>query len=58
MILSHFSLAPMHPVEDRIRLAARNGFVGIGLYVGQYIELEKQGLAEGYLQDLDRKSVV
>lgn len=52
LILSHFSLAPMHPVEDRIRLAARNGFVGIGLYVGHYIELEKQGLAEGYLQDL------
>ncbi len=58
LILSHFSLAPMHPVEDRIRLAARNGFVGIGLYVGQYIELEKQGLAEGYLGDLlDEHSV-
>jgi sugar phosphate isomerase/epimerase len=52
LILSHFSLAPMHPVEDRIRLAAENGFVGIGLYIGQYLELEKEGLAEGWLQEL------
>jgi len=52
LILSHFSLAPMHPIEDRIRLAARNGFSGIGLYVGHYIELEKQGLAGGYLHEL------
>ena len=52
LILSHFSLAPMHPIEERVRLAATNGFAGIGLYVGQYIELEKQGLADGYLQEL------
>ena len=58
LILSHFSLAPMHPVEDRIRLAAENGFVGIGLYIGQYLELEKEGLAEGWLQELlDRHGV-
>lgn len=52
LILSHFSLAPMHPIEDRVRLAAENGFRGIGLYVGQYLELEKQGRAEGYLREL------
>ena len=26
LILSHFTLAPMHPIEERVRLAAANGF--------------------------------
>jgi sugar phosphate isomerase/epimerase len=58
LILSHFSLAPMHPIEDRVRLAAANGFAGIGLYVGQFLELEKEGLGGDYLSELlDRYSV-
>lgn len=58
LILSHFSLAPMHPIEERVRLAAANGFAGIGLYVGQYIELENLGLATGYLSELLEESGV
>lgn len=42
-VLSHFTLAPMHPIEDRIRLAAENGFGSIGLFVGQFLELEQNG---------------
>jgi len=52
LILSHFTLAPMHPIEDRIELAARNGFAGIGLFVGQYAELEKQGWTPSRLAEL------
>ena len=43
MVLSHFTLAPMHPFEDRLRLAAENGFGSIGLFVGQFLQLEKEG---------------
>lgn len=52
LILSHFTLAPMHPIEERIELAARNGFAGIGLFVGHYAELEKQGWAPERLAEL------
>jgi len=30
LVLSHFSLGRQHPIEDRVRLAAANGFAGIG----------------------------
>ncbi|TEX45420.1 MAG: hypothetical protein B7C54_10030 [Acidimicrobiales bacterium mtb01] len=52
LILSHFTLAPMHPIEERVRLAAANGFAGIGLFVGQYLALEKEGFAPHGLADL------
>ena len=52
LILSHFTLAPMHPIEERVRLAAANGFAGIGLFVGQYLALEKDGFAPNGLADL------
>jgi sugar phosphate isomerase/epimerase len=52
LVLSHFSLARDHPIEDRIRLAATNGFAGIGLFVGQYRGLEASGDAPGRLRDL------
>ena len=52
LILSHFSLSPMHDIEERVRLASENGFSGIGLYVGQYIELEKSGFAPHGLDEL------
>lgn len=52
LILSHFSLSPMHDIHERVELAALNGFVGIGLYVGQYIELEKSGFAPHGLDEL------
>ncbi len=52
LVLSHFSLGRTHPIEDRIRHAAANGFAGIGLYVGHYAQLEREGLAPGCLRDL------
>lgn len=47
MVLSHFSLARHHPVDDRIAAAAAAGFDGIGLYAGDAGHI----LAEG--GDLD-----
>ena len=51
-MLSHFSLARNHPIDERIRLAAAHGFAAIGLYVGQYAQLERDGVAPGRLHDL------
>jgi len=52
LVLSHFSLARAHPVEHRVALAARHGFRGIGLYAGQYLQLEADGFAPHGLRDL------
>ncbi len=51
-MLSHFSLARAHPIEDRVRLAAAAGFSAIGLYVGQYEQLERDGFAPHGLREL------
>lgn len=51
-MLSHFSLRRDHPIEDRVALAAAAGFAGIGLYVGQYRELEAAGFAPNGLAEL------
>jgi sugar phosphate isomerase/epimerase len=52
LVLSHFSLARDHPIADRVALAAGAGFAGIGLYVGQYAKLERDGFAPGGLREL------
>lgn len=52
LVLSHFTLARAHPIADRVALAARHGFAGIGLYLGQYRQLEADGFAPGGLRDL------
>ena len=52
LVLSHFSLARDHPVESRVELAASAGFAAIGLYVGQYRQLELEGFAPHGLRDL------
>ncbi len=52
VVLSHFSLARMHPIEDRVRLAAAAGFDGIGLYVGHYAQLEADRFAPNGLREL------
>jgi sugar phosphate isomerase/epimerase len=52
LVLSHFSLAREHPIEHRVTLAAAAGFAGIGLYVGQYRELEASGFAPTGLAEL------
>jgi sugar phosphate isomerase/epimerase len=36
LVLSHFSLARDHPLEDRVRAAAAAGFDGIGFFAGQF----------------------
>jgi sugar phosphate isomerase/epimerase len=51
-VLSHFTLSRNHPIADRVRLAAANGFDSIGLYVGQYRQLEDDGFAPGGLREL------
>jgi sugar phosphate isomerase/epimerase len=52
LVLSHFSLAPAHPIAERVALAAENGFESIGLYIGHYAELEREGFAPHGLRDL------
>lgn len=52
LVLSHFSLARQHPIHERVALAARHGFAGIGLYLGHYRQLEADGFAPGGLRDL------
>lgn len=52
IVLSHFSLARYHPIDDRIRLAAAHGFDGIGMYIGHYAQLERSGDAPGRLGEL------
>jgi sugar phosphate isomerase/epimerase len=42
----------VHPVRERIELAAANGFAGIGLWVEQYRQLEAGGQAPGPLREL------
>lgn len=51
-VLSHFTLSPMYPFEDRVRLAAANGFGSIGLFVGQFLDLEKQGWSIDRMRDV------
>lgn len=45
LVLSHFTLARNHPLDDRIAAAGAAGFAGIGLFAGQYAQLRKDGLA-------------
>ncbi len=52
VVLSHFSLAPHHPIEDRVASAAAAGFSGIGLYTEDYRQLESDGFAPSGLRDL------
>jgi sugar phosphate isomerase/epimerase len=52
LVLSHFSLARLHPVAERVALASSNGFAGIGMWAEQYRLLEAQGDAPGPLRDL------
>ncbi|MEY3679426.1 MAG: hypothetical protein RL547_38, partial [Actinomycetota bacterium] len=48
----------MHPIEDRIRLAAEHGFGSIGLFVGQFLALEKEGWSTSRIAEtLDQHGV-
>jgi sugar phosphate isomerase/epimerase len=52
LVLSHFSLARDHPIDDRIRSASAAGFAGIGLYAGQYRQLLNDGITAASVRDL------
>lgn len=52
LILNHFSLEREQPIVQRIELAAKAGFAGIGMFVGQYAALEADGFAPNGLRDL------
>lgn len=59
LVLSYFSLDRQHPMEDRVAAAAAAGFAGIGLYIGEYQRLQREGLAGAWLNDLlDRYGMV
>ncbi len=52
LVLSHFTLARDHPIEDRIAAAGAAGFVGIGLFAGQYRQLLADGWSARRLHEL------
>ena len=51
LVLSYFSLARDHPLEDRLAAATAAGISGIGLYIGEFQRLKKCGLADGWLEE-------
>jgi sugar phosphate isomerase/epimerase len=52
LVLSHFTLARDHPVDDRIAAAAAAGIGSIGLFAGQYLALLRDGWSAGALHEL------
>ena len=52
LVLSHFTLARDHPLDDRIRAAGAAGFAGIGLFAGQYRQLLHDGWSAGFVHEL------
>ena len=58
LVLSHFSLARDHPIEDRVRAAAAAGFDGIGFFAGQYTMLGDAWNVARIHELLDRHGIV
>ncbi len=52
LVLNHFTLARQHPLRDRFAAAAAAGFAGVGLYVGEYLRLCREGFDIEQLADL------
>ncbi len=52
LVLSHFSLARNHPLDDRIRSAGEAGFNAIGLFAGQYRQLVNEGWTTARVNEL------
>jgi sugar phosphate isomerase/epimerase len=57
LVLSHFSLARDHPLDDRVRAAAAAGFDGIGFFAGQYPRLDDEWSAARIHELLDRHRI-
>lgn len=51
LVLSHFSLARDHPLDDRIRAAGAASIDAIGLFAGQFMQLLEQDWSVGRLRD-------
>jgi sugar phosphate isomerase/epimerase len=51
LVLSHFTLARDHPLDDRIRAAGLAGFDGIGLFAGHYRQLLADGWSANRLRE-------
>ena len=52
LVLSHFTLARDHPIEDRIDAAANAGIQSIGLFAGQYLHLLSAGWSPTRVHEL------
>lgn len=52
LVLSHFSLARHHPIDDRIAAAAAAGFDGIGLFALDVERLQHEGVGLERLAEL------
>jgi sugar phosphate isomerase/epimerase len=50
LILSHFSLGRHGDFEQRVAAAANAGFVGIGLWFGEYLRLRAEGRSDADLR--------
>ncbi len=58
LVLSHFTLAREHPLDDRIAAAGAAGFDAIGLFAGQYLRLASDGRSAQWVRELlDRAGV-
>lgn len=57
LVLSHFSLARDHPLDDRIRAAGDAGFDGIGFFAGQFPMLAEDWDAGSIREMLDAADV-
>jgi sugar phosphate isomerase/epimerase len=57
LVLSHFSLARNHPLDDRIRAAGAAGFHGIGFFAGQSRVLGNGWSADRVHELLDANAV-
>lgn len=50
LILSHFSLGRFIPFEERVVAAAQAGYVGIGLWLGDYVAMRAAGRSDSDLR--------
>jgi sugar phosphate isomerase/epimerase len=50
LVLSHFSLGRFVDFEERVRAAAESGYLGIGLWLGDYLRLRAEGRRDADLR--------
>ncbi|MGI9578101.1 MAG: sugar phosphate isomerase/epimerase family protein [Microthrixaceae bacterium] len=57
IVLSHFTLGRHHDIAQRVDAAAIAGCKAIGLYVGDYMRLESDGVADSLVGLLDQQGL-